>query len=297
MKLVDEKKALTQVTLLKGQRKQFSQFDSQHAIINSDREKLNALRKTHLEDPKSKSLSDEFTQLQAEITKIKGENDKAFQSRNTLRDERTALQELREIAWQKKRQLQDEYRAGVKAFRDWEFDTKRAQYEERQRERDEQDKARRDAFAKKRLEEASDPAFGGEIVVCENLIAYFKSLTGEEKVEKQAVKINPQARSVEGNVPEGMVLKPKAERVEEFYTATAQKKKNRNDRGKAATPEQGKLQLNMGTIEELTRVNVSPPMSSAEFDRVIEDLKKQIEYYKSNQEKATQEVCLYIYNI
>ena len=77
---------------------------------------------------------------------------------------------------------------------------------------------------------------------------------------------------------------------------TGGKKKKGGKRDAAAAPAApGKFQLDVGTIENLGRINVDPPMQQSDVPGVVEKLKEKLAYWKDNQESKTKEVCHPIY--
>jgi hypothetical protein len=48
--------------------------------------------------------------------------------------------------------------------------------------------------------------------------------------------------------------------------------------------------LDVGTIENLARINVDPPMQQSDVPAVAEKLKQKLAFWKENQESKTKEV-------
>ena len=53
------------------------------------------------------------------MTKLKGENDEAFAKKGELRNERDELQKVRDKAYERKKEVQDEYYKQRDAYRAW----------------------------------------------------------------------------------------------------------------------------------------------------------------------------------
>ena len=70
---------------------------------------------------------------------------------------------------------------------------------------------------------------------------------------------------------------------------TGGKKKKGGNRG-AAAPAAGKFNLDVGTIENLARIGVDPPMQQSDVPAVAEKLKEKLAFWKENQESKTKEV-------
>lgn len=90
MKLVDEKKALAEITSLKRSRKTLESSGSIDDAIAADRAKIDQLR-AKLDDPESRKVSDRFDELKKEMDGLREEGNKAYEERNKLFDERNAL--------------------------------------------------------------------------------------------------------------------------------------------------------------------------------------------------------------
>ena len=90
MKLVDEKKALQEVSNLKRSRRQLESSGSADDAITSTKAKLDELRQL-LDDPESRKVSDKFDELKREMDGLKEEGNKAYEERGKLFDERNAL--------------------------------------------------------------------------------------------------------------------------------------------------------------------------------------------------------------
>lgn len=311
MKIVDEKKALAQISTLRKQRKNFDQFEEDAKYIDSIKEKIADLKK-QLDDPESKALSDRYNEITAELDKIKAEQDEAYKNLSTLRDERTALQNLQQEKWKAMKQIQDDHYAAKKAYREWENEFYKAKKERQRAEREKQEREERRKRAEEMLAEASIPAFQDEILTCENLIGYFDPNSPEAAASKtkapllaHSESLRAQAqRTVDASGIKGVKLVKKDEREDDYFmAATTTKKKGKKggkkdvvvtspDAEQPATPTSGKFQLSIGIIEELRKVNVEAPASQAEVANVLEKLRAKLAEYKANQKTTTEEVCL-----
>lgn len=90
MKLVDEKKALQEITTLRRARKTLESSGSIEDAIQADRARIDELKQL-LDDPESKKVSDRFDELKKEMDGLRAEGDKAYEERGKLFDERNAL--------------------------------------------------------------------------------------------------------------------------------------------------------------------------------------------------------------
>ena len=90
MKLVDEKKALAEISNLRRSRKTLEASGSVDDAIAADRARIDELRKL-LDDPEARKVSDQFDALKKEMDGLREEGNKAYEERNKLFDERNAL--------------------------------------------------------------------------------------------------------------------------------------------------------------------------------------------------------------
>lgn len=93
--LVDEKRALAEISTLKKTRKTVESFAAQQATIDAEKAKIDEVR-TALDDPEAKSISDKFNAARAELDKINKEHDEASKGRDALFEERNASEMIRE---------------------------------------------------------------------------------------------------------------------------------------------------------------------------------------------------------
>jgi chromosome segregation ATPase len=289
MKLVDEKKALAEISNLRKQRKNFSQFDDAQKQIDDLRTKIKEI-KDSMDDPEAKALSEQYNKIQSEIDVIKAEQDEAYKNLSSLRDERTKLQKEQSEKFQAIRQLKDEYHTQRKAFAEYDRNRRQAEREKKQAEYERIQKERKMERAKKMLAEASDPAYLEEIRRADSLLRFFdpshvseKSgpLLADKGLAAQAI------RKVEDAAIKGMkVLK----KEDEDYFAPAKKGK----KGKKSTPTADAnskfFNVPPSVIEDCAFVGVDPPMSSADVPTVTEKVKAKLEQWKADQPEQTKKV-------
>ena len=297
MKLVDEKKALAEISSLRKQRKGFAGFDEAQKGIDAVKAQIGELRKT-LDNPEAKALSQKYDEINQEMASIKAEQDKAYSSLSSLRDERSKLHEDQQTKYSTMREIKDQYHKARMAYRDYEQEQHRIRQERQKAERDAYQKERRKKIAEKKLEEASEPAYMDEILTAEGLIRYFdpsspeavKSLRGPSGFAAEA------QRSVDDSGIKGTRLSKKDVDEDMYFMGTGGKKGKKGKKGTAAgspapsTPTEGKFNITMGVIEELAKVNVEPPMNQAGVPAVVEKLKEKRDTWKNEQDRRTKEV-------
>ena len=103
MRLVEEKRALSEISDLRRSRKAFDTFSTSQDSIDSDKAKIDEL-KTKLDNPEYKSLQGRYEEITKELEELNAELDKNGQSRDKLFDERNKLQEEVNKLWSRKKE-------------------------------------------------------------------------------------------------------------------------------------------------------------------------------------------------
>jgi chromosome segregation ATPase len=292
MKLVDEKKALNEISSLTKARKNFSAFDAQQKGIDDVKAQI-AEQKKQLDDPEQKALSQKYTELQTELDGLKAEQDDAFKSMKALREQTDKARAEQQEKYMAMKQVKDTYYQQKRAFADYDFQARKIRQEKKRQEQQEWQATKRKENANKHLEEASAPAYQDEILTAEGLIRHFdpsalpaKETTGPSKFTASA------QRTVTESEFKGTRVSKKDEPQEDYFAGTGGKKGKKGKKGgnAAAAPAEGKFSLNMGIIEELSKVGVDAPSSQADVPTVVEKLKEKLAQWKKDQDKKTKEV-------
>lgn len=296
--LVDQKKALAEISSLRKQKKAFGGFDEAQRSIDKVKGEIAELRKT-MDNPEAKALSQKYDEADKELKAIKAEQDEAYKGINALRDERTKAYNGQQEKYSALKEIRDSHYKAKQAYREYDQEQYRLRQEKQRAEREAYNKEKRRKIAEKKLEEASEPAFLDEILTAEGLIRYFdpsspeasKSLRGPSGFAAEA------HRSVDTNSDfKGMKVSKKEDREETYFMGTGGKKGKKGKKGSATgspapgTPTEGKFNLSVGIIEELGKVNIEPPMSQAGVPAVVEKLKEKRDNWKKEQETKTKEV-------
>ncbi|MCJ1356199.1 MAG: hypothetical protein MMC33_006193 [Icmadophila ericetorum] len=296
MKLVDEKKALAEISGLRKQRKGFAAFEEAEKGIQDVKAQIAELKKT-LDNPETKALSEQYNAVIKELDDIKAEQDEAYKSISSLRDERQKLQTEQQEKYSALREVKDQYHKARVAYKDYEQEQWRQRQERQKAERDAYAKEKRRKVADKKLEEASEPAYMDEMLTAEGLIRYFdpntpaasKTLRGPSGMAAEA------QRTIDDSAFKGTKISRKDERDDMYFMGTGGKKNKKGRKGgndatpTPSTPTDGKFNITMGVIEELAKVNVEPPMNQSDIPAVVEKLKEKLDYWKKNQAEKTKE--------
>ncbi|KAH7336743.1 hypothetical protein BKA66DRAFT_577468 [Pyrenochaeta sp. MPI-SDFR-AT-0127] len=288
MKLVDEKKALSEITNLNKARKNFSSFDSQQKGIDDIKAQIAEQKKT-LDDPEQKALSEKYTVLQTELDGLKAEQDEAFKNLKDLRAETDKARAEQQEKYQARKEIKDAYFQGKRAFQNYEFEARKVRNEKRRVEQQQYVAGKRKEAASKRLEEASAPAYQDEILSTEGLIRHFdpSALPAKEAAATSKFAASAQ-RTVDESGIKGTRVSKKDTEEESYFVGTGGKKGKKGKKGGAA-PAASKFNLNMGIIEELAKVGVDAPSSQDEVPATVEKLKAKLAHWKEDQDRKTKE--------
>lgn len=295
MKVVDEKKALAEVSNLNKLRKSFAGFDELQQTIDKLKGEISEQKKK-MDNPEQKALSEQFTAINKELDQIKAEQDDVYKNLGSLKTERDKLHSEQQEKYQKVREIKDAYYKNKRAYRDYEQQAFQARKDRQKAERDAYEREKRKRAAEEKLEEASLPAFGDQIRLAKGLIHYFDPASAAAPVDSGPGKLAAQAqRTVDDTGIKGMKVIKKDDQ-EDYFAGTGGKKGKKGRKGAAngtsATPPSsaGKFNLPPSVLSQLSEVNIEPPMSSSDVPSVIEKLKAKLENWEKDQEKQTKSV-------
>lgn len=287
MKLVDEKKALSEITALNKARKQFSGFDGQQKDIDAIKAKI-AEQKKLLDDPEQKALSEKYTVLQTELDGLKAEQDEAMKNLKALRDETDKARAVQQEKYQARKELKDAYYSQKRAFQEYDYQARKIRTEKRRQEQQQYIASKRKEAASQRLEEASAPAYQDEILATEGLIRHFDPSALPPKETTAASKFAASTqRTVDDAGFKGTRVGKKDADEENYFVGGGGKK---GKKGKKSGAAETKFNLNMGVIAELAKVGLDAPASQADVPATVEKLKEKLAFWKGDRDRKTKEV-------
>lgn len=294
MKMVDEKKALAQISNLRKQRKNFGGFDATQKSIDAKKAELKQLRDS-LDDPESKALSEKYNKIQGELDVIKAEQEEAYKSINSLYNERKKLEEQQREKYQAKKDLQDEYYRAKRAVDNYEYKARQAARERKKADQENFVKEKKRARAQDMLAEASEKAYLDEIRTAESVLRFLDpTYQGTEKTPLQAPsKFSAQAsRTVDDAGIKGMKVVKKDE--EDYFAGTGGKKGKKGKKNNAAaapeSPAAGKFNCPPQVMADCSTMGIDAPMSAADIPSVAEKVRAKLDFYKSDQDAQTERV-------
>ncbi|KAG0247783.1 hypothetical protein BG011_000922 [Mortierella polycephala] len=293
LKLVEEKRYLAEISSLKKAKKSVEAAQAQQVAIDEIKAEIAALKET-IDDKTAKTLSAEYNQIQAQLDEISKVKDGEWKKRNDLFDERTRLQKELDAEYQRKKTVNDEYFAALREYSKFHQDEQVRKREEYQAKKQQELEEKRLAIAKEERELAEIPAYTNEIVTCDSVYKYLLQFSTDEKhtaevavaATVEAPSANIRQVDTSANVPSGMMLTKKADKVEEVFFA-GKSKKSKGPKEKKT--EGNSFKLPLAVLEQLFELKVVVPTSPADLGKTLDALVEKREYYKANQEKATAE--------
>lgn len=292
MRLVDEKKALNEISTLTRQKKGFAGFEEAQKKIDAKKTE-NAELKKSLDDPEARALDERYDAIRKELDQMNVARDDDRKNFTSLREEKDQLHQQQQASFQKIREIKDAYFQGKKAYKVYEDELYQQRRERQKAEREAYEKERRRKVAEQKLEEASQPAYLDQILTAEGLIRYFDPSSAVSDSAKEPGKFAASAqRTVDDSAMKGMKVMKKEEK--DFFVGGGGKKKGK---GKKSTTEATKFNMSIGIIEELGKVGVEPPSTQSDVPAVVEKLKAELDTWKKDQDKQTKQVSTHILHI
>ncbi|KAL9555532.1 hypothetical protein MBANPS3_002317 [Mucor bainieri] len=281
VRIVEEKKMLQEISMLKRNRLSVEDVDGQQAAINKEREIYGELKK-NIDDSEAKKLSDRYEELDAEFKLLHADHSKQREGRNQLFDERNRLKALLDEEYQKMRTMRDEHRKNNDEYYTFVRQLREYKREQEQLRKEQEENEKRQEAAKQELELAALPAFESEIALCDNLALFLESFvsSGGDKKSQQEPSINAAADAFDG-----MVIKKRDE--EDFFVGKSKKKQQQ----KQKDPKEKKsdsLKLPLATMEAFFDIKVTVPTKISEIPATLTKLRERKEYYITEQPKATE---------
>ncbi|SGZ29961.1 BQ5605_C052g12579 [Microbotryum silenes-dioicae] len=321
MKLVDEKKALQEISNLKKARKNVESFSTQQVAIDEERKKIEEIRAT-MDSPETKANQDKINEVRAELDEINKQHDEVSKGRDALFEERNAISKQLDEVYDKKKASALAYREANDKYYQKMHDDRQKRQERFQAERKANEDAKRNEINLRLLEEAQAPAFEREIEDCRNLIDSFNKRIGNVSSNGTLGNSTPlyerstiagvkalELRKVEEGPPAGAVaLKKKSDQEEESWGGFGgkSKKKGGGNNVKKSTATNGAvtegdtpasssssssqaLNLPFGTLSALLTLGIPAPLTLSDVPSTIEALETKKKYLVDNQDRVTKE--------
>jgi uncharacterized coiled-coil DUF342 family protein len=288
MKLVDEKKALAEISNLNRIKKNFGSFQAADDAITDLKKQISELKKSR-DDPEQKALSERYTQIQKQLDEIKAKHDEAYQNRNHLKEEQTAAWNEKQEKFQALKSIRDKYYDAKRAAKAYEREAAKQRAERRKAERDAWEAGKRKEIANRKLEEASAPAYQDQIYTAESILRFLDPSLVEAKQETGPSKFAAAAeRTVDASGFKGMKV-VKRDETEDYFVGGGGKKKGKGKGSRKTEAPTGPVQLNPRLIEDCASMGIDPPMSAADYPAVTEKVQEKLTFWKKDQKRKTAE--------
>ncbi|KAI7901718.1 uncharacterized protein BX663DRAFT_513809 [Cokeromyces recurvatus] len=282
VRIVEEKKMLQEITLLKRNRLSVEDVDAQQTAIDREREIYNELKK-NIDESEAKRLSDRYEQLDAEFKKLNIEQNKQREARNKLYEERNQFKKQLDDEYNKLRSTRDEYRKNNNEYFDFLNKLKEYKREQEQLRKQQEEMEKRQEALKQELELASLPAFESEIALCDNLAIFLEGfLISDNKSNANSDEAHP---NVTDNAFEGMVIKKRDD--ENFFVGKPIKKKQQKNK-ETKEKKDDSLKIPLATMEAFFDIKVTVPTKVSEIPATLKKLKERKAYYIAEQPKITE---------
>ena len=305
MKLVEEKRALQEISSCKRSRRTVEGFETENNFIEAERQKVAELR-AELDDPASKQVSERYDTIKAELDELKKESDEAYAGRSKLFEERDDIQNQLQAAFNKKRESSQLFREANDRYWTKVNDDRARRAEKARAQRAAEELQKKQEIAEHLREEAQLPAFQAQIEDCQTLIDHFSGKSTGNVTYKSTLSVRPEVagvpklelRKVE-ETSEGLVVHKKKGDEEDAYFVSNKKVKAKRGSSKANgtgtttptnTPNTStSLNVPLPTLAALLLLSIPPPASNLDVPRVIEDLNTKKVWFEANQARVTAE--------
>lgn len=302
MKLVDEKKTLSDISMLRKQRKQIVELDNDQKQIDTLKAQISEARKD-LDQPEYKKLSEEWTEVAKQLDALKVERDDAFKNLNASRDELTKTRKIQDEKFAEVKSIQDSYYQQKRDYHNSQQEYRKKRDEQRRKEQEEYIMNKKMQVLDEKLADASVPAFTEEIRACESLIRLLDPSAQKETVSSGPGKFAavPQ-RTVDESAFKGTKIVRKEE--EEYFAGTGGKKGKKGKKGNNGT-DSNRVDLDTkpetksrGTgaywhpdvVEQFKTINLEPPVEEAQVSGLLAQVQEKKKDWLSQQKKQTEEV-------
>lgn len=305
LKMVDERKAVAEVSSLHKQKKGFGALDQRQQEIDNIKAAIADL-KTSSDRPEQRGLEADYEKLNKEMTSLRSAD---MEKRGDINAARDALKEARDKqnqAWTEKKKLQDEYYTAIRKSREYEREAARVRDAKRKADQAEFNRGKRQEALERKLEEASLPAYGDEIRAADSVIRLMDPSSVPTTVIATISKLAATAeRLVDDSGIVGTRLSSrKTEDEESYFVGTGGKKGKKNKKSKAQSDGEATSSTTStvnskdlvnklwapGSVEQFNLMDLEPPSNAEQISTVLEQVKEKREYYLKNRDSKTQEV-------
>ncbi|KAI8057968.1 hypothetical protein BDF22DRAFT_663093 [Syncephalis plumigaleata] len=285
LKLVEEKRAINDITSLRKSRRAVETFEQQQQVIDEEKKRADEVRK-QLDAHNNKALSDRYTEIQAELDKLNKANDADRDQRRTLFGQRDEIQKELDELYNSRRALITNYREANDLYYQWQQEdrVRRAEAARTRRHREHEEQI--EAEIKEILEMADAPAY----------ILRLKDKTSANVADTNATPVGGklEVRRIDSsdNAPKGMMLKKKSERDEDDYFVGKKQSAKKSQAANASAPRKeaavAPFKLPLSVMERFWGIKVDVPTSRDDVSKALEAVQARKQWYLEHQKEATE---------
>jgi hypothetical protein len=300
--LVEEKRAINDITALRKSRRTVETFEQQQQAIDEEKKRADEIRK-QLDAHNNKALSDRYTEIQAELDELNKANDADRSQRRTLFGQRDEIQKELDELYNNRRALTTSFREANDLYYQWQQEdrVRRAEAARVRRHREHEEQI--EAEIKEIMEMADAPAYTIEIESCDAIVAYLQShLVGNKDKAANATadttaapiggKLDIRRVDASENAPKGMMLKKKSERDEDDYFVGKKQSAKKSQSGNTSTTRKeatvGPFKLPLSVMERFWGIKVEVPTSRDDVSKALEAVQARKQWYVEHQTEATE---------
>ncbi|KAI9591564.1 hypothetical protein BDF19DRAFT_344296, partial [Syncephalis fuscata] len=300
LKLVEEKRAINDITALRKARRVVETFEQQQQAIDEEKKRADEIRK-QLDAYNSKALSDRYSDIQKELDNLNKANDADWDQRRTLFSQRDEIQKELDELYNSRRTLNTTFREANDAYYQWQQEDRVRRAEAMRIRRHREHEEQLEAQIKEILETADAPAYTIEIESCDAITAYLQThlAGGKDKVstttsDTTATPVGGalEIRRVEssGNAPKGTALKKKSQRDDDDYFVGKKQTAKKAQPAAASTSrkEAAPFKLPLSVMERFWDIKVEVPTSRDDVSKTLEAVQERKQWYANNQTEATE---------
>ena len=275
--LMEEKKAVSELSSLSKARKTLEAFSGQQASPEADRSRIETIRaEIKAVEEQRNTINKQYDAVKAEFEVLNGTISKAKGDVGQLLDRKKATKALLDAAYDKLRETRKTHSEQLDAFNKYEREERAKRQAEYKLKQKEENDLKQIARAERELEEANVPAFADEINLCDTLLSFCNSLLNPSHKHSAATAATTTAkdnvrRVVDAPPPRVTVLAKKTDRQNEDDFLVLGNKKNKNKKKQSEAPAASKpIKLDLEMISQFAKLNLPIPASTDELASTIE---------------------------
>lgn len=299
LKLVDEKKALTDISALRKQRKVLSALDSQNGELTKIKASISEA-KTQLDTPERRAQNAQYEAKSKELEAATSSQRDQYKVLNEARDALKEAKSSQDQEWQVLKAMQDDYYKQKRAHHEHEREAAKQREARKKSEREVYSRVKRQERLTQKLEEAALPAYGDEIRAADTLLRMLDSNAVPVKSISTPSELAAKAqRTVDDSAFKGTKLLKRTEDEETYFMGTGPKKgkKSKKTRTAADEPRDAPSETkdfgrfwNPSVLEQFAVLSMDPPSTQDQAIKTLDQVMEKKKFFLSDRGRKTKEV-------